>query len=228
MTDTPIRTHATTITQSSDIYVPQSWPVGTPVLVVAGLPEGAELRRLCDVPEGWEWLDRWGDWQDTQMTHREMCVGLVLCRPKPVPAPPATERVMWHEALREHRRVPIANGWHRPFGCRFDDDGELILTRRSDSGPGYLDICSADADGMVEVLVDPAPTGDVVCECWASNRTPPGEDVNDHHEGWCDAAPPGDDEPPDDANAREHRERTQAEFRRALDASPTEGNPDDE
>jgi len=94
MTDTPIRTHATTITQSSDIYVPQSWPVGTPVLVVAGLPDGAELRRLCDVPDdgSWEWFTVLGKWKAAHPTHTvPKYKGLVVCRPVPVHAPPATE-----------------------------------------------------------------------------------------------------------------------------------------
>lgn len=117
------------------IDLPEDWEPGTPVLVVAGLPEGAEPRRLCDVPEGWEYQSQHGGWVtrgpfDTNYT------GYVLCRPKPAPAPPATEKVHWSQSYGRHQV----------------SDPKVRV-----NDPEDIDF---DADGMVEVLVDPAPTGD--------------------------------------------------------------------
>ena len=180
MTDTPIRTYATEVVAAGrnrvdlDDFPPTVWEPGTPVPVVAGLPEGAELRRLCDVPEGWEWQITTGNWPNiTEGGAHKSNTGLVLCRPKPVPAPPATEWVAWTNALLDKRRDPqsgavLSDPWR-------DEVSGRVRFKRGD----YPTCVEVDYLGMVEVLVDPAPTGD--------------------------------DEPADDANAREHRERTQAD-----------------
>lgn len=113
MTDTPIRTHTTTLDQE-DIergLVPVNWGPGTQVLVVAGLPEGAELRRLCDVPEGWEWQNDAGNWHPAhRFSAEDECTGYVLCRPKPVPAPPATpDLTPLFDALDSYDESPSAD-----------------------------------------------------------------------------------------------------------------------
>ena len=160
MTDTPIRTHTTKAAQGLGMFarVPADWKPGTPVLVVAGLPEGAELRRLCDVPEGWEWQNDAGNWHPAHRFGAEdECTGYVLCRPKPVPAPPATERIPWREA---QGRTLIKDGrsYGLCVGVTSDDD---VRGKRAwfVDGDDRMYI-RADDDGMVEVLVDPAPTGD--------------------------------------------------------------------
>jgi len=114
-----------------------------------------------------------GDGEDTPYGYQETGRLWRVCAPKPVPAPPATERVPWHEGMGRIAQAPNDGDWFTIDTVRCD----YIL-----GGPVVEgDRCTlpADDDGMVEVLVDPAPTGD--------------------------------DEPADDANAREHRERTQAD-----------------
>ena len=114
-----------------------------------------------------------GDGEDTPYGYQETGRLWRVCAPKPVPAPPATERVPWHEGMGRIAQAPNDGDWFTIDTVRCD----YIL-----GGPVVEgDRCTlpADDDGMVEVLVDPAPTGD--------------------------------DEPANDANAREHRERTQAD-----------------
>jgi len=86
-----IRTHTTTVDSFGGLDdMGPGWEPGTPVMVVAGLPEGSELRRLCDVPEGWEVQGKNGEWFEMSLDWVDY-PGLVVCRPRPVPAPPATD-----------------------------------------------------------------------------------------------------------------------------------------
>jgi len=137
MTDTPIRTHTdcvrTARLTAPFTLVPTDWAPDTPVLVVAGLPEGAELRRLCDVPEGWEWQDESGRWYPRPKIATDSA-GLVVCRPKPVPAPPATEDV-------DARAADVIETWAASLGA----GGAAQVAKRL---------------RMAGLLVDPAPTGD--------------------------------------------------------------------
>ena len=166
MTDTPIRTFSTIVGDSTAMmrdlaaFLPADWEPGTPVLVIAGLPEGAELRRLCDVPEGWEWQNDAGNWHPAHRFGAENeCTGYVVCRPKPEPDPPATDAPA---ALREL----LDKGTY--------DEDSRIREWFCGAMEAYRHLLPEP-----EELVDPAATGD--------------------------------DEPLDDANAREHRERTQAD-----------------
>jgi len=138
-----IRTHATTISPGGlrRALLPHDWEPGTPVLVVAGLPEGADLRRLCDVPEGWEWLTVMGGWSTHGVGHYSTttCTGLVVCRPKPVPAPPATAREIAADELRVAEQ----------HGCGFTDIGPTAVADRI-----------IDRLSVAGLLAGPAPTED--------------------------------------------------------------------
>jgi len=152
MTDTPIRTHATTVARLSGrwvAHVPDDWAPDTPVLVVAGLPEGATIRPLCDVPEGWEWQNDAGNWHPARRFGAEdECTGYVLCRPKPEPDLPATD-------ADDLSGLPDAD-----LLDRVDEWCDAVLDRDN--------ICDGlDARAMLyelvsrwQVLVGPAPTGD--------------------------------------------------------------------
>jgi len=165
MTAIPIRMHHTIV----DVFggevagpLPPGWEPGTPVLAVAGLPEGAELRRFCDVPEGWEYQSHNGEWV-TRGPFVTTYAGLVVCRPKK----PRTKRVPPHEAIG---KVLAESGFtepYRPTHIRHEEvhDGPVFA-----DGVIVMPLAGlVDDDGMVEVLVDPAPTGDAgekVCtEC---------------------------------------------------------------
>lgn len=165
-------THTTTVdlidvcsTQQTAACLPDDWK-GEQVTVVRGVaPEG--LVPAGDgtyygpgrhVPFGWLW--RWrgdSDWFDVPVysSHLDR---FVQARPAPEPRP-RTERIEWWKALRDHRAVLVANGWHRAFGSRTRDDGDIVLTRRSHDGPLEVDLCHVHDDGMVEVLADDNPTG---------------------------------------------------------------------
>ena len=95
-----------------------------------------------------------GDGEDTPYGYQETGRLWRVCAPKPVPAPPATERVPWHEGMGRIAQAPNDGDWFTIDTVRCD----YIL-----GGPVVEgDRCTlpADDDGMVEVLVDPAPTGD--------------------------------------------------------------------
>lgn len=111
MTDTPI-VHATVRQWGTSQYVPVPHSlaaVGDDVTIVRGtapeglarvldaLPDGCELRRLCDVPEGWEWQCIGGGWLPATADEFDR-TGLVVCRPVPDPQP-RTEKVPWWKAL---------------------------------------------------------------------------------------------------------------------------------
>jgi hypothetical protein len=148
---TEIRTHRTIVQGGLDdlAFLPPGWATkGTPVLVVVGLAEGADIRPLRDVPDGWEWQNAAGDWQTARLFDGEFeCAGLVQCRP----VQPATERVPWHEAIGrrcETRHGNVATVDHvlrnRNAVTLYSQAGGII--REAIFGPAF--------DGMVEVLVD--------------------------------------------------------------------------
>lgn len=79
-----IRTWKLTAPQSGQLGDAAYLTPGEPVLVVAGLPEGADIKPLRDVPDGWEWQNAAGDWQTARLFDGEFeCAGLVQCRPAP-------------------------------------------------------------------------------------------------------------------------------------------------
>jgi len=139
MTDTPIRTHAdcvrTAHLTAPFTLVPADWEPGTPVLVIAGLPEGAELRRLCDVPEGWEWQNDAGNWHPAhRFSAEDECTGYVLCRPKPVPAPPDTAREI---AAERDALVARLHQWASEWLCHLPATGPMrsAFRRALDASP---------------------------------------------------------------------------------------------
>ena len=130
-----IRTHTTTVDSFGGLDdMGPGWEPGTPVLVVAGLPDRCDLRPLCQVPEGWEWQGAYGTWIEANQKVDTAAIGVMLCRPVPVPAPPATEDV-------DARAADVIETWAASLGA----GGAAQVAKRL---------------RMAGLLVDPAPTGD--------------------------------------------------------------------
>jgi len=135
-----IRTHTTTVDSFGGLDdMGPGWEPGTPVLVVAGLPDRCDLRPLCQVPEGWEWQGAYGTWIEANQKVDTAAIGVVLCRPVPVPAPPATAREIAADELRVAEQ----------HGCGFTDIGPTAVADRI-----------IDRLSVAGLLAGPAPTGD--------------------------------------------------------------------
>ena len=135
-----IRTHTTTVDSFGGLDdMGPGWEPGTPVLVVAGLPDRCELRPLCQVPEGWEWQGAYGTWIEANQKVDTAAIGVVLCRPVPVPAPPATAREIAADELRVAEQ----------HGCGFTDIGPTAVADRI-----------IDRLSVAGLLAGPAPTED--------------------------------------------------------------------
>lgn len=115
------------------------------------LPKGVErisdgttwLRVGCPLPEGWEWrYSKHAEGSRSGWTNSLYTPVLKMCEVRPIPEPPATEKVPWYEAV----------GWAAP-------DGAIILSAVSTvEGEAVTDengkVLPIDSDGMVEVLVE--------------------------------------------------------------------------
>ena len=146
MTDTPtIRTHATYLTASDALAGTPGWDVGMPVLLIGGLPEGAELVIHGPGDDGYDGLaDGWE-------------VAATIIAPAPVPAPPATETVAWHKLHGRHVN---------------DTDGPIVdVSRRVDGdSPGGVPRAETDTGSVFEW---PAPWVPVLVEDPAPDDTAP-------------------------------------------------------
>ncbi len=76
-----IRTATSEVDSCHYVAVPKQWEC-QPVVVIAGLPEGVEIKRRCDVPKGWEIQNARGEWF-FPFPHVNVSnwTGLVFCRP---------------------------------------------------------------------------------------------------------------------------------------------------
>jgi len=176
MTDTPIRTHTTTVLRhTSNVTVPTDWEPGTPVLVVAGLPEDAVV------------VPAWGDTPPRSEVDEGDIVATIVV-PKPVPAPPAT--VMCDYPLPEGCEIRLPEGCEirLPEGCeiRLPEGCELRPLCQVPEGWEWQGAYGTWIEANQKV--DPAAIGVVLC------RPKP---AADRLAVLVDPAPAGDDEPHD-------------------------------
>jgi hypothetical protein len=133
------RTHRTKVDRDdmwNVAHLGPAWEPGTPVLVVVAtdLPDGCEVTM----------------YDEMSVTPDDRVVYGVIVGPKPAP----TERVPWHEAIRQQLSVPTPSGPVEVNGCRCVD-GLVTLTRRNQSAHHLTsDVVLVQDDGMVEVLAE--------------------------------------------------------------------------